>query len=454
MSGSSYRLQVAGLLILGLLLEVACLEMVRIGDLRTSLVDLQDLLPASYFSSLFPLPSSLLLFWLPFAAAFFIYVVGVYQSYGHESRPSDRRLLGIILGIAVICRLTLLFSPPTLSDDIFRYVWDGKMQNQGINPYLYPPEAPEIAPLRDEFHPRINNKHISTIYPPLTEMMFRLVDTIWHHPAVMKIFFTLCDLWIIVLILRMLRDRQLPSYRVLIYAWNPLVMIEFAGTGHNDTLALSLMLAALIAVTSRKTVSAMVYISLSFLSKFFAVVLLPEFYRVVRSIKPFWLIPAIIIVFYLPYIDAGSQLFHGLMVYGDKWRFNDSIFSMMVYMTGSLDYAKAIIAILFAGIILIRFVLPPAPYKTAYIIVGAYLLLTPTLQPWYMVWVIPFLCIFPNRAWILLTGLAPISYHVAIQFIQTGIWSETTWIRYVQYIPFYSLLITDVIKDKIRQMNH
>ena len=70
MSVSSYKVQVTSLLILGLLLEVACLEMVRIGDLRTTLFDLQDLLPASYFPSLFPRPPSLLLFWLPFAAAF------------------------------------------------------------------------------------------------------------------------------------------------------------------------------------------------------------------------------------------------------------------------------------------------------------------------------------------------------------------------------------------------
>jgi alpha-1,6-mannosyltransferase len=448
---SASKFQVLSLVVLGLLLEIACLEIVRIGDLRTGLIDLQDIPLTSYFSSLVTLHASLLLFWLPFTAAFLIYLIGIYQSNAFRPDQSDRLLIGVILAVAVICRLTLLFSPPTLSDDIFRYVWDGKMQNQGINPYLYPPEAPEIDHLRDEFHVDINNKHISTIYPPLTEMMFRLTDFIWHHPVAMKILFTLCDLWIIVLIFGMLRDKQLPMSRALIYAWNPLVMVEFAGSGHNDTLALGLMLAALLAIKARKPIPAMAYLAFSFLAKFFAVVLIPEFYRVIRRIKPFWLIPLIVIVFYLPYIDAGAQLFHGLMVYGDKWRFNDSIFSILVYTTGSLTYAKGIIAVLFSGIVLFRFFLPGDPYKTAYWIVGAYLLLTPTLQPWYMVWLIPFLCLYPNRAWILLTGLIPISYHVIIQFIHTGIWSESSWIRYVQFIPFYGVLIFDLIRDKLQQ---
>lgn len=453
MSASHYRRQTAGLLLLGILLEIACIEIVRIGDLRTALVDLKDLLPDLLHTANFPRYTSLLLFWLPFTAAFLIYLVGIRQYSRASTGPDDRLIVGVMIGIGIVCRFTLLFSPPTLSDDIFRYVWDGRMQNQGINPYQYPPDAEEIAPFRDEYHPGINNKHISTIYPPLTEMMFRLIDLIWHHPAAMKVFFMLCDIAIIFLVLSLLRAEKMPSSRVLIYAWNPLIMVEFAGSGHNDTLALALMLAAILALAHRKDLSAMTWLALSFLAKFFAVVLIPAFFRVIRRIKPFWLIPIIIILFYLPYIDAGMQLFHGLRVYGDKWRFNDSIFSILVYTTGSLDYAKLIIAGLFSGVVLIRFVMPPDTLKSVYWIVGAYLLLTTTFQPWYLVWIMPFLCLYPNRAWIMLTGLAAISYHVVIQFVQTGLWSEEIWIRYVQFIPFYGLLIFDGIKHQISPRN-
>jgi hypothetical protein len=432
----------AGLLVLAGLIEAACLEIVRIGDLRTGIATI----------TLAGQPVRFLLFWAPFAAAFLLYLAAVWWVRRYDGRPDDgdRLLMAVILGGAVLFRITLLFSPPTLSDDIFRYVWDGKMQNLGINPYLYPPDAPEIAHLRDAYHPGINNKSISTIYPPFMQMVFRGVDRLWHSPYAMKTFFTGCDLGVMALVMGMLRHYRLPGVRVLIYAWNPLVLVETAGSGHNDPLALALMLAALLAALHQKPTRAMVCLTLSFLAKIFAVVLLPLFYRLIRRIRPFLLFPALVLAFYLPYAGAGSQLFNGLLVYGDKWRFNDSLFSIVLYMTGSLEHAKLLIGAAFLLVTFVLFRLPPEPMKTAYTLTGAYLLLTPTLQPWYVVWIVPFLCLFPNRAWLLLTGLVAVSYHVLIQFVQTGLWKEAEWVRYVQYLPFYALLLADGAKRGMR----
>ena len=386
---------------------------------------------------------SLLLFWLPFAAAFLLYTVAVYWEHRAEqvSSTSNRGLLTVILLGSILFRLTLLFSPPSLSDDLYRYVWDGRMQNAGINPYLYSPNASEIASFRDEFYPGINNKPISTIYPPLTEFAFWLVDALWHSPYAMKVFFTLCDLGIVALVLGLLRYLRLPESRVLIYAWNPLILVEVAGSGHSDPLAVVLLLMALLAVVKRKPAGAIILLALSFVAKFFSVVLIPAFYQSIRRVRPFFLFPLLILLFYLPYATAGKQLFHGLLVYSDKWRFNDSLFTLFLYLTGSLSYSKALIGSLFLLAVLIRIFQPPDPIKTAFVLIGAYLLLTPTFQPWYMVWIIPFLCLFPNPAWILLSGLVMASYHVLILFAQVGIWKEAEWIRLVQFLPFYGLLL-------------
>lgn len=395
---------------------------------------------------------SFLLFWLPFAAAFLLYTVAVYWERRTEqvSSLSNRGLLTVILAGALLFRITLLFSPPTLSDDLYRYVWDGKMQNAGINPYIYPPNAPEIASFRDEFYPGINNKPISTIYPPVTELSFRLVDAIWHSPYAMKTFFTLCDLGVLALLLALLRQSNLPESRVLIYAWNPLVLVEVAGTGHSDPLAVVFLLAALLAIVKRKPAGAIILLALSFVAKFFSVVLIPSFYQSIRRVRLFFLFPLFILLFYLPYATAGKQLFHGLLVYGDKWRFNDSLFTLSLYLTGSLEYSKVFIGALFLLTVLIRFVQPPDPIKTAYVLIGAYLLLTPTFQPWYMVWIIPFLCLFPNPAWILLSGLVMASYHVLILFAQIGVWKEAEWIRLVQFLPFYCLLLWGLTRKHLQ----
>ena len=147
---------------------------------------------------------------------------------------------------------------------------------------------------------------------------------------------------------------------------------------------------------------------------------------------------------------CGQSADRGLLVYGDKWRFNDSLFTLALTATGSLMHAKVVIGSIFMAIVLGRLLNDRAHLQTAYVLVGAYLLLTPTFQPWYLIWIVPFLCFFPNRAWMLLTGLAVIAYNVLIQFTQTGIWHEATWVRYVQFIPFYTLLIFDSVRYRMQ----
>jgi len=434
------------LLIFGVLIEIGCLEIVRIGDLRTTLAPVM----------IGDQPVTILVFWLPFLAAFLVYFLAVSKVWDKrrtaDSQDIDRKHIStfLILFFAVVFRVTLLFSPPTLSDDVFRYVWDGSIQNHGINPYLYPPEASDISAFRDQYWTSINNKHIPTIYPPLLQILFRVADLTSHTPMAMKVLFMVCDIGVISIVLLLLRLYALPPDRVLIYAWNPLVLVEFAGSGHNDTLALVLMMAALYAIMRDRYLLSILWLALSFVSKFFSVVLIPSFFIQIRKIQPFLLFPFVVVLFYLLYIDAGMKLFEGLMVYGDKWRFNDSLFTLALQATGSLTQAKIVIAAIFLTIILVRLVSGKDHMRTAYILVGAYLLLTPTLQVWYMVWIIPFLCFYPNRAWLLLSGLTVLSYNVLIQFVQTGIWHEAMWVRYAEYIPFYLLLIGDAVRKKWR----
>ncbi len=100
-------------------------------------------------------------------AMFAVYMVAAYYvcRHGRDGKTS----LGLVLTLAAILRLTFLFTTPVLSDDIYRYIWDGRVQREGINPYRYPPQAPEIQHLRNSTYEGINNKGIPTIYPPLMQ---------------------------------------------------------------------------------------------------------------------------------------------------------------------------------------------------------------------------------------------------------------------------------------------
>lgn len=452
MSVSAYRIpgRHALVIIPGLLLVAACVGIAVIGDLRTGLTgsggpfDPDTFLPA-FLPSWLALPDALLLFWIPFATAFILYTVAVVHLVRADA-PPGRNTLWFILAAAIFCRVVLQFSPPTLSDDIYRYLWDARMQFQGINPYSYAPDNDEIAHLRDEYHEGINNKDVPTVYPPMMQAAFMGAAYLWYRPASMKLLFTLCDVGVIILTILMLRRRNLPRERVLIYAWNPLVLVEIAGSGHNDSLPVFLMLAALLALDGLRPAQAVVWLALSMLAKWFTAMLVPIFYKKIRRVWPFWLLPFLLLAGYLPYLGAGPDLFSGLLVYGDKWRFNDSLFSVFFYLTDSLNASKIIAALLFAALVAYCASITD-PFRSAFVLLGGFLVLTPTVQPWYLVWIIPFLCLYPNPAWILLSGLAALSYHVVIGFVLTGNWQEETWVRYVQYVPFYGLLIARSVRD-------
>ena len=153
---------------------------------------------------------------------------------GRESRS----LLIIGLVFAALFRLSILFSPPYLSDDVYRYVWDGRVQAAGINPYRYIPADQSLVDLRDvKIYPKINRRdYARTIYPPVAEAVFfattRLSESVTWMKATM-VGFEAVAIWAII---QLLASFGLARQRILIYAWHPLVVWEFAGSGHLDAI--------------------------------------------------------------------------------------------------------------------------------------------------------------------------------------------------------------------------
>jgi len=394
------------------------------------------------------------------------------QSKLTEERVSTKEFLtvGIIFGI--IFRLTLLFTTPTLSDDIYRYVWDGKVASQGINPYQYPPNSEELKPLRDDsIYPNVNHKEISTIYPPVSQLTFWGLYKLNPSLLAFKAAFLGLDLLTIAILILVLKNLGLSLKRVLLYAWNPLIIVEISGSGHADIIGIFLLTLSLCFLTRKQLLWSNFTLVLSFLTKFIAVFLLPFITLIKKENKSVLLLFFVIFttLLYLPYADAEEKLFSGLLVYTAKWRFNDSIFSLIFsaitkFVTqntdSALEISKRIIGVIFAGMF-VYFILRFKKdferegnlwvFKLGLIFFGGFFLLNPTAHPWYLCWLLPFLVIVPNRAWLLLTGLAGLSYWILIGFSKTGIWQETAWVKWVEYSPFYFLLIFDGIKNRIKK---
>src|SRR5215213_1966859 len=194
---------------------------------------------------------------------------------------SSRSTLLIVIAFAVVFRLSIVFAPPYLSDDIYRYVWDGRVQAAGINPYHYLPAAPELAHLRDEaIYPKMNRRDFAhTIYPPVAQFVFFLTTRISEHVTWMKLTmlgFEVVAVWAIAQLLMSLG--QAPQ-RLLIYAWHPLVIWEFAGSGHVDAIAIAFIALAFLAWHRNKDFGSGFALACATLTKLFPIVLLPAVFK-------------------------------------------------------------------------------------------------------------------------------------------------------------------------------
>lgn len=392
-----------------------------------------------------------------------VYVAAVYWvleringgSHAGHAQHSGRtgRLLAIILVVSAALRVLFLLTPATLSDDIYRYVWDGRVQKHGIDPYRYPPEASELAPLRDPIFERINYKEIPTIYPPLMQMAFAAVTIVSESLRSMKAFFVLVDLAVVATLLAALGMAGLHATRVLIYAWNPLVAVEVAGSGHNDVLAIFFLVLAHAALLRRKEALFVLSLTLCGLAKLVGLVLAPLAVRWVRW-RAWLAMPAAVFVVSWPYGEAGADAFRGLTAYGLRWRANDSLFHVVYAITdrllgrevtfldtqASLLAAKVVVGLLLAGWGAVVLWKKVPPLRGFYLAIGAILLLSPTVHPWYLVWIVPYLCFYPHPAWLLLTGSVVLAYHAPFLNDPGQVWQEHLGYKLLEYVPFFVLL--------------
>jgi alpha-1,6-mannosyltransferase len=196
-------------------------------------------------------------------------------------RPLTQKAVWIVLLFAAAFRLPLIFSPPFLSTDVFRYVWDGRVQAAGINPYRYIPADPALAALRDEaIYPRINRaEYAPTIYPPAAQVVFAIVGRIWSSVTGVKLAMVGFETLAVCCLLRLLVLAKLPAERVLIYAWNPLPVWAFAGNGHIDAGVVGFVSLALLLRVRRQDGWAGLALGLATLTKFLPAVIAPALWR-------------------------------------------------------------------------------------------------------------------------------------------------------------------------------
>ena len=351
-------------------------------------------------------------------------------------RPhGTRRQLAACLLIALAGRLVLVGAAPIASDDIYRYLWDGRVQRHGYNPYTAAPADPALAALHTADTRRIDptSAVLPAIYPPAAQLFLRAVTGIHESAMAIAAAMIVCDLLTMLLLWRWLAACGRSPWWVLVYAWHPLAAIEGAASGHIDLLGTLLVVAAAAALHARRTLAASLALAAAFSVKFLPLVLAPLFWRRVRLRDGLAAVAAVGLL-YLPFAGGGAPVPIGsLPQYAAQWRFNGPLFAWIEAGAGAPGAFALAVGAGLAAAAAARARLPAAAPEAWAWPLAATLLLLPAVYPWYLVWMIPFLA--APRAWPLLvwTLTVPLTYVVWDARASGAGWVLPGWVEPVEY---------------------
>jgi alpha-1,6-mannosyltransferase len=363
---------------------------------------------------------------------------------------SSRSTLVLTLIFAALFRLSVLFAPPYLSDDIYRYIWDGRVQAAGINPYRYIPADEALKNLRDEeIYPKINRRDSAqTIYPPVAEVVYFVTTRISESVTWMKTTMVLFEVLGIWAIAQLLASFGLPRQRILIYAWHPLAVWELAGSGHLDAMTIGFLGLALLARRHSAEIASGVALASATLVKFFPAVLLPTLNK-----RWNWKMPLVfaitIVVAYLPYLGVGPRGALGFLSGYAQERGIESgehFFLLSAIRRLPLGFhvptaAFVVFAIVILGGLAVWMLRRQQRGDEDYIanalvMASAFTVLVTPHFSWYFAWLIPFLCFIPSVPIYYLSLSSLLLYLTWLYWADTQVFKN----KAVIFVPFFFLL--------------
>ncbi len=325
-----------------------------------------------------------------------------------ERCPTNKWTLPIIFAIALAARLVCVAAPPFLSTDIYRYVWDGKVQAAGINPFRYIPADSHLEFLRDSaIYPHINRADSAhTIYPPVAQLIFLVIARIHASVTFMKLAWVGFEAVTCIFLLRIFKLLDLKPERVLIYAWHPLCLWEIASSGHIDAATVTFLTIAIYTRLKSQSGATGAWLALATLTKLYPAALLPAFFQ-----KGKWRMPvafaAVVAIGYACYSSVGLGVFGYLPGYAQEEGLNSgtrffllTLANRSLHATISMPAYMALCAIIIATLCiwaLRRGDKPHAFILSALVIATMSTVLYSPHYPWYFLWLLPYLAIVPWR---------------------------------------------------------
>ena len=302
----------------------------------------------------------------------------------------SRRVVVVGLVLAAVWHIAFLRVPAGADDDIHRYVWDGRLQRLGYNPYIVVPNDPALDALHTPETRNLNNPDLPSPYPAGAELFFRAITAIHESVFTLKVAFVVCDFAIVFVLLDILRRSGQGAHWVLAYAWNPLLAVEVAGSGHIDIVGVLLLLVSVAALLRRWRTVAAVAFGLAVAVKLLPIVLLPLYWKRVR-IRDAALAAVVVGLLYVPFLNHGHIPTGSLGTYIHSFRFNDPIFATLERVATPEHVAGLALLAGFLAAIWMRSKSAALSSDGFAWPMAASLLCAPVVYPWYLLWMLPFL---------------------------------------------------------------
>jgi alpha-1,6-mannosyltransferase len=364
------------------------------------------------------------------AVAVAAYAITLVRIWKEPDGPQRRLLFALVLAVAF--RIPPAVAPVGVDNDMVRYLWDGRVQRLGYNPYAVVPSNPSLRHTHSDDSARMPSRNDRTPYPPAAQLFFKLVVTIHDSTLAMKLALVFCDLMTIVVLWRWLAASGRSTWLTLTYAWNPLVVLEVSHSGHIDALGSMWITAAAFWLTRRRTQLATMAFVLAIATKFVPVVLAPLFVGRIR--KRDAAIGALFLgALYLPFLSDTTTPFGAVPNVVDRIRFNGPAFAALASVSFPRLAAAVALLLAISAAVWARWRLSEAdPAAWAWPMAIA-IACAPVIYPWYLLYLTPFLftsSTLPLAVW---TVSALAVYEVWRQSRQGGRWRPPAWVLFVEF---------------------
>jgi glycosyl transferase family 87 len=346
-------------------------------------------------------------------------------------------------------------------DDIWRYLWDGHVAAAGTNVYRFSPADTalnDLAPAEgrpdwETIRENISYPQVHTVYPPLAQIVFRAAHGLAPGSVLaMKAVVVSFDLLAFGFVMLTLAAWRQPPARSILYGWNPLVIKVFAGSGHIDAILVAALAATCYFLARRRPAAASVSLGLAMAAKVAPVVLLPFLARRVGAWRTALALAAGLVC-YLPYLGGGTHLFDGLRAFSAAWQFNGGPFRLLVWVIGLLNSQPDLIGrITSAALIAMALWLlyrrdaahPDTFARVGAMALGAVLILSPVVMPWYVIWLLPLGVLAGDRVPIFFSLAVCTAFLVMVRGI------EWPWALFVEYGALGSFIWWEILHRRSR----